>query len=51
MVLPKVGTDRLHGIVRAPIEADLVKLHTSLSDEHLDLVVLAYRLGVLCVLI
>ena len=33
IILPKVGTVRLRGIVGAPIEADLVKLHISLVDE------------------
>ena len=32
IVLPKIGTVRLRGIVGAPVEADLVKLHISLVD-------------------
>ena len=32
-MLSKVGTVHLHSIVRAPIEADFVKLHISLVDE------------------
>jgi len=32
IVLPKVGTVRLRGIVGDPVEADLVKLHISLVD-------------------
>ena len=34
VVLPKLGTVRLHGIVGDPVSADLVKLHISLVESN-----------------